>query len=66
MDQDIIISEGEWCTGEPLTSQVVRGGKRILPAPSLEEIREVYRQDAARLPPGLRVLETGRYPVIVA
>ncbi len=66
MERDIVISEGEQCEGEQLSGLVVKEGKRIVPAPSLEEIREVFIRDAARLPAKLRELETERYPVIIS
>jgi len=66
MERDIVISEGETCEGEYLSEMVVREGNRILPAPSLEEIREVFKRDTARLPLKLRDINSQHYPVIIS
>jgi len=53
--------------GEPLIAPVMQGGKRLRPAPSLDEIRLRAKRELERLPEPLRRLEPGTtYPVEVA
>ncbi|HEY6022631.1 MAG TPA: nicotinate phosphoribosyltransferase [Pseudolabrys sp.] len=53
--------------GEQLIEQVMKGGRRLLPAPTLDAIRTRARQDLQRLPDSLRELEpAATYPVKVA
>ena len=53
--------------GETLIVPVMRGGKRLAPAPTLAQIRERAAADLARLPEPLRRLEPGfDYPVTIS
>jgi nicotinate phosphoribosyltransferase len=67
MRGDILSVEGDTQPGEPLIAQVMHGGKRVAPAPSLADIRARAARDLARLPENLSRLESGAdYPVKVA
>jgi nicotinate phosphoribosyltransferase len=67
MGGDILSMETDTQPGEPLIEQVMRGGQRIKPAPTLAQIRERAARDLARLPEPLRHLQPGiDYPVKVA
>jgi len=64
---DILSLETDKQPGEPLIVPVMCGGKRILPTPTLAQIRERAVRDLARLPEPLTRLEPGtNYPVKVA
>lgn len=64
---DVLSVETDKQTGEPLIVPVMRGGKRLAPAPTLDDIRARAARDLARLPERLRQLEQGvTYPVKVA
>jgi nicotinate phosphoribosyltransferase len=53
--------------GEPLVGLVMRNGRRVAPAPSLDDIRQRSKREFERLPEPLRRLEPGAaYPVEVA
>jgi nicotinate phosphoribosyltransferase len=53
--------------GEPLVRLVMRNGKRVAPAPSLEDIRRHSKREFERLPSPLQRLDRGAaYPVEVA
>jgi nicotinate phosphoribosyltransferase len=53
--------------GEPLVGLVMRNGRRVAPAPSLDDIRQHCKREFERLPEPLRRLEPGAaYPVEVA
>jgi nicotinate phosphoribosyltransferase len=67
MRGDILSVEGDTQPGEPLIVPVMRGGKRVAPAPSLADIRDRAARELARLPQKLAGLESGaEYPVKVA
>jgi nicotinate phosphoribosyltransferase len=67
MAGDILTVEGDQQPGEPLIVEVMRGGKRVAPAPTLAQIRERAAADLARLPEPLRQLQlSAEYPVKVA
>lgn len=67
MSGDTLTIEGDRQAGEALIVQVMRSGKRIMPSPTLAQIRERAVADLARLPEPLRRLESGHdYPVSVA
>lgn len=67
MAGDVLSVETDKHAGEALVVPVMRGGKRLAPAPSLDEIRARAARDLARLPESLRRLEQGvTYPVQVA
>lgn len=58
---------GEGGGGEALIQPMMQNGKRLRPAPSLDEIREHARRELQRLPDGLRALDPAMtYPVAVA
>jgi nicotinate phosphoribosyltransferase len=65
---DVLTVEGDAAQrGEPLLKPVMRGGRRLTPAPSIDEIRARARAELARLPESLRGLDPGSaYPVEVA
>ena len=66
MSGDILTLEGDKQSGEPLIAEVMRGGKRVSPAPTLAQIRERAAADLTRLPEPLRQLQQGvDYPVAV-
>ena len=53
--------------GEPLVRLVMKGGRRVAPAPSLEDIRRHSKRELERLPEPLRRLQPDAvYPVDVA
>jgi nicotinate phosphoribosyltransferase len=67
MHGDILSVENDTQPGEPLLSPVMRGGKRVGPAPTLAQIRERAAREFARLPEPLQRLEPGvRYPVQIS
>jgi len=67
MRGDIVSLENDTQQGETLIAPVMRGGKRIAPAPTLAQIRERAARDLARLPEPLRRLESGaHYPVTIS
>jgi len=67
MNTDVLGLESDAPAGEPLIAPVMRGGKRIAPAPTLAQIRERAAGDLKRLPEPLRRLQPGTdYPVKVA
>jgi nicotinate phosphoribosyltransferase len=67
MAGDILTVEGDDQAGEPLVVPVMRGGERLGPAPTLEEIRARVRTELARLPAELAPLaSTHRYAVEVS
>jgi len=67
MSGDVLSLESDTQAGEPLIEQVMRGGERLKPAPTLAQIRERAARDLARLPEPLRQLQPGTdYPVTVA
>ena len=59
MRGDILSLENDTPPGETLIAPVMRGGKRLAPAPTLAQIRERAARDLARLPEPLRRLESG-------
>ena len=67
MSGDVLSVESDAQAGEPLIVPVMRGGKRLAPAPTLAQVRERAARDLARLPEPLRQLQPGtEYPVKVA
>jgi nicotinate phosphoribosyltransferase len=66
MAGDVLSIEGDSHPGETLIEPVMRGGKRLAPAPTLDAIRERAKTDLARLPAPLARLEPGSYSVTVA
>jgi nicotinate phosphoribosyltransferase len=64
---DTLAREGDDKAGAPLIEQVMQGGRRARPAPSLGEIRRHAKRELDRLPEALRALEPSTtYPVDVA
>jgi nicotinate phosphoribosyltransferase len=67
MRGDVLSLEDDTQNGDALVVPVMRGGKRIEPAPSLAQIRARAARDLARLPEPLRRLEAGiAYPVDIS
>jgi nicotinate phosphoribosyltransferase len=67
MTGDVLALEGREQAGEPLIELVMQNGRRLRPAPSLEEARRRAARELQRLPEPLRRLEAGTtYPVEVA
>lgn len=67
MCQDVVSLEEFPEQGEPLLRPVMRRGKRLLPQPSLAEIRQRAAESLAQLPTALRTLEQGaRYGVRIS
>jgi nicotinate phosphoribosyltransferase len=58
---------GQGGGGEPLIHPVMQGGRRLRPAPSLDEIRRHAKRELERLPEPLRRLDPAMtYPVEIA
>ena len=67
MAGDILSTADDRQEGEPLLIQVMRGGRRLAPHPTLADIRTRAERELARLPEPLRRLEPGApYKVEVA
>lgn len=67
MKGDVLSTEGDTQDGEPLIRQVMQGGRRLEPPPTLAEIRDRAARDLDRLPEALRRLEPDvSYPVRVS
>lgn len=67
MRGDVLTLETDRQDGETLIAQVMRGGKRVGPAPTLAQMRERATRDLARLPAPLKALEQGHaYPVTIS
>jgi nicotinate phosphoribosyltransferase len=67
MAGDIVARDGDRHDGEPLLELVMRGGRRIKAAPTLDDIRRHARAQLERVPEALRaVLPAATYPVEVA
>jgi len=67
MTGDVLSVETDSHPGEPLVRQVMAGGRRIGPKPTLADIRDHAGRELARLPESLRRLEPEpAYPVHVA
>lgn len=64
---DKLAESGEDCEGKPLLDTVMRNGKRVVPSPPLDTVREYAAQQLATLPNQLRdpFVETD-YPVEVS
>jgi nicotinate phosphoribosyltransferase len=67
MSGDTLTLEGDSQPGTPLLVPVMRGGRRLAPAPTLAEVRAHAASQLAALPEALRRLDTAApYPVEVA
>jgi len=64
---DIISTADDQQPGTPLIEAVMTGGRRLAPAPQLQEIRARVASELSHLPEALRHLEPGKaYPVQIA
>ncbi len=64
---DVLAREGDTKEGEPLIELVMQDGRRLRPAPSLDDIRRHAKRELERLPQALRAIEPATtYPVEVA
>jgi nicotinate phosphoribosyltransferase len=67
MAGDLLSLETHDKAGEPLIDPVMKSGKRVAPAPSLDDIRRHAKRELERLPDNLAKLTPGAaYPVKVA
>ena len=67
MRGDVLSLENDSQAGETLIAPVMRGGKRLAPAPTLAQIREHATRELGKLPEPLRKLEAGmEYPVEIS
>jgi nicotinate phosphoribosyltransferase len=67
MAGDLIARDGDSQDGEPLIELAMRNGRRIEPAPTLDDIRRRAKEQLERLPEALRALTpAAMYPVEVA
>jgi nicotinate phosphoribosyltransferase len=67
MAGDVVARDGDNHDGEPLLEPVMRSGRRIKPAPTLDDIRRHAKEQLERVPEALRaVLPAAIYPVEVA
>jgi nicotinate phosphoribosyltransferase len=65
-ERDVLAGWGESLPGRPLLRPVMKGGKRVAPAPqTLEEIRARAAEEIAKLPERLRGLEVAEPPYSV-
>jgi nicotinate phosphoribosyltransferase len=60
---DLVTLVGERHDGEALLQPVMRGGRRLGPTPSLDDIRAYARGQLRQLPAALQRLEPATYPV---
>ncbi len=65
---DTVALANEAMAGEPLLVEVMHGGRRVAPSPSLAAVRAHCARQLAALPPGLRPLEPPwpTYPVTIS
>jgi nicotinate phosphoribosyltransferase len=67
MAGDVVARDGDNHDGEPLLEPMMRSGRRIKAAPTLDDIRRHAKQQLERVPEALRaVLPAAIYPVEVA
>jgi len=67
MREDVLSLEHDSHAGETLIAPVMRGGKRLAPAPTLAQTREHATRELGKLPEPLRKLEAGMdYPVEIS
>ncbi|HXV24158.1 MAG TPA: nicotinate phosphoribosyltransferase [Alphaproteobacteria bacterium] len=66
MVEDEILLDQEQGTGEPLLRPVMRAGRRLEPAATLDLIRSHAAAQLSTLPAALARLEPGNYPVYVS
>jgi nicotinate phosphoribosyltransferase len=66
MARDIVSMEDDRPAGTPLIARVMAGGRRVAPAPTLDEIRSHAAREVDTLPDSLRRLEkAAAYPVAI-
>jgi nicotinate phosphoribosyltransferase len=64
---DVVTSEGDPQDGAALLAPVMRAGRRVAPAATLDDLRRHAASELARLPPALARLEDApEYPVEIA
>ncbi len=68
LDQDLLTCEDEALAGgEPLLQPVMEHGRRVVPSPSLDEIRDRHRAELEQLDDHYkRLYNPPRYPVITS
>ncbi len=67
LDYDTVTTLEDVQPGTPLLHEVMKGGRRLAPSPSLHEVRRYTMAQLAQLPPSLRSLETASpHPVRIA
>ena len=67
MAGDVLTIDGDRQQGTPLIVPVMKGGRRLYPAPSLGDVRAHAAGELGRLPEHLRRLESGvPYPVAIS
>jgi nicotinate phosphoribosyltransferase len=59
-DHDVVTTVQDAGTGDPLLHPVMRGGRRLVPAPTLMELRQRAAAQVALLPDSLRSLESNQ------
>jgi nicotinate phosphoribosyltransferase len=57
IDHDIVTTDDDQLSGQPLLQPVMKGGRRLAPSPPLAEVRRYTAVQLGRLPASLRVLE---------
>jgi nicotinate phosphoribosyltransferase len=62
LDYDVVALESENHPGAELLQAVMRGGKRVAPAPGIQATRAEAARNLAALPPSLRRLESSAQP----
>jgi nicotinate phosphoribosyltransferase len=66
MMEDVVTRESDPQPGEPLLQRVMERGARLTPPSRLSEIRARSAENLSQLPPALRSLEPGSYPVRIS
>jgi nicotinate phosphoribosyltransferase len=66
MAGDVLSVETDTQSGETQIVEIMRGGKRLAPAPTLADIRERAAAELQRLPEPLKRLQAFEYPVTIS
>jgi nicotinate phosphoribosyltransferase len=66
MAGDVLSVETDTQSGETQIIEIMRGGKRLAPAPTLADIRERAAAELQRLPESLKRLQAFEYPVTIS
>jgi nicotinate phosphoribosyltransferase len=67
MSGDLLSRDDHAAAGEPLIRRVMKDGRRVVPSPSLDDIRHHAKRELERLPENLaRLTPKAAYPVEVA